>query len=47
MEGFLVTHWADRFTEGMNAMAAMLMRGEVQVKETVVEGFDNMPEALM
>ena len=33
--------------EGVSAMAAMVMKGEVKVQETVVEGFENMPIALM
>ena len=47
VEGFLVGRWADRWMEGVSAMAAMVMKGEVKVHETVVEGFAKMPQAFM
>ena len=47
VEGFLVGRWADRWMEGVSAMAAMVMKGEVKVQETVVEGFAKMPRAFM
>merc|ERR1712106_879343 len=45
VEGFLVGRWADRWMEGVGAMAAMVMKGDVKVQETVVEGFEKMPHA--
>merc|ERR1712106_964534 len=47
VEGFLVVRWADRWMEGVGAMAAMAMKGDVKVQETVVEGFEKMPQAFM
>merc|ERR1740128_583186 len=47
VEGFLVGRWADRWMEGVGAMAAMVMKGDVKVQETVVEGFEKMPHAFM
>merc|ERR1712123_64093 len=32
---------------GVGAMAAMVMKGDVKVQETVVEGFEKMPHAFM
>merc|ERR1712142_1009025 len=47
VEGFLVGRWADRWMEGVSAMAGMVMKGDIKVQETVIEGFEKMPEALM
>merc|ERR1711868_19713 len=47
IEGFLVGRWKSRWVEGIKAMAAWVGSGQIQVKETVVEGFDKMPEAFM
>merc|ERR1712244_150544 len=45
IEGFLVGRWKARWVEGIKAMAAWVISDQVKVKETVVEGFDKMPEA--
>merc|ERR1719331_766735 len=47
IEGFLVGRWKARWVEGIKAMAAWVISDQVKVKETVVEGFDKMPEAFM
>ena len=47
VEGFLVGRWVGRWVEGIKAMASWIGSGQVQVKETVVEGFEKMPEAFM
>ena len=47
IEGFLVGRWKARWVEGIRAMAAWVISGQVQVKETVVEGFEKMPDAFM
>merc|ERR1719153_1615993 len=47
VEGFLVGRWADRWMEGVSAMAGMVMKGDIKIQETVIEGFEKMPEALM
>merc|ERR1719251_130477 len=47
IEGFLVNRWKARWVEGIMAMAAWVISDQVKVKETVVEGFDKMPEAFM
>jgi len=47
IEGFLVGRWKARWVEGIKAMAAWVNSDQVKVKETVVEGFDKMPEAFM
>lgn len=48
VEGFLVGRWAGpRWVEGIKSMAAWVSSGDIKVRETVVEGFDKMPQALM
>merc|ERR1711976_179243 len=47
MEGFLVTRWLDRWEEGIKQMATWVMEGKIQTEETVVEGFERMPDALI
>merc|ERR1712141_668917 len=47
MEGFLVTRWLDRWEEGIKQMATWVMQGKIQTEETVMEGFEKMPDALI
>merc|ERR1711971_821241 len=48
VEGFLVGRWAGpQWVEGIKAMAGWVASGEIKVRETVVDGFDKMPQALM
>merc|ERR1719411_172054 len=48
VEGFLVGRWAGpRWVEGIKAMAGWVAAGDIKVKETTVEGFARMPQALM
>ncbi len=47
MEGFIVTRWLDRWNEALAANAKWIHEGKLKVKETTVEGFDKMPEALI
>jgi len=48
VEGFLVGRWAGpRWVEGIKAMAGWVAGGQIKVKETTVEGFAKMPQALM
>merc|ERR1719312_186061 len=47
IEGFLVGRWKDRWGEGIKALAGWVASGDIKVRETMVEGFDKMPQALM
>jgi len=47
MEGFIVSRWDDRFLEGVKQMAQWIKEGKLKYKETVYEGFENMPKALI
>jgi NADPH:quinone reductase len=46
-EGFIVIQFTDRFPEGVQQMAQWLREGHLKYRETVVEGFENMPRALI
>ena len=46
-EGFIITQFADRFSEGVAQMAQWLKEGRLKYRETVIEGFENMPRALI
>ena len=47
MEGFIVLDYASRFGEAIAYLAQHLAAGDIVAKETVMEGFENMPNALM
>jgi len=46
-EGFIITQFMDRFGEGIPQMAQWLKEGKIKYRETIVEGFENMPRALI
>jgi len=46
-EGFIVSQFADRFPQGVRQMAEWLKEGKVRYRETVINGFENMPRALI
>ena len=47
MEGFIVVDYAARFAEASKALATHLSSGELQHRETILEGFDQLPQALI
>ena len=47
MEGFIVSRWANRWNEGITQMAQWVNEGKIKTQETIVEGFDKMPEAFL
>jgi len=47
IEGFLVGRWINRWGEGIKALAGWVASGDIKVRETMVEGFEKMPQALM
>jgi NADPH:quinone reductase len=46
-EGFIVTRFTERFPQGIAQMADWLKAGKLKYHETVIEGFENMPRALI
>lgn len=47
VEGFLVRDYADRYGEAVGRLAAHIERGDLSYRETVVEGFENAPDAFL
>jgi hypothetical protein len=46
MEGFAVTHFGERFDEAEGELARWYQQGRLNVREHVVQGVENFPEAL-
>ena len=47
MKGFIITDYAARFGEGVINLAQWLVAGKLKYAETVVEGFENTPQAFI
>jgi NADPH-dependent curcumin reductase CurA len=47
MKGFIITDYAARFTEGVTQLAQWLAAGKLKYAETIVEGFENTPQAFI
>jgi NADPH-dependent curcumin reductase CurA len=47
MEGFIVIDYVERFPEAIEALVGHLKSGELRHRETVLQGFDQLPQALM
>ena len=46
MEGFVVFHYAERYAEGMQALAGWTLSGKIKAREDVVEGLETFPDTL-
>ncbi|MEG9462808.1 NADP-dependent oxidoreductase [Bacillus amyloliquefaciens] len=47
MQGFIVSDYADRFSEGAKQLAEWLKDGKLHYEETITEGFNNIPDAFL
>ena len=47
MQGFIVSNYAEKFPEAIQKLAGWLAQGKLQNTETIVEGFDNIPQAFL
>jgi NADPH-dependent curcumin reductase CurA len=47
MKGFIITEYAARFSEGVKQLAEWLAAGKLKNAESVVEGFENTPQAFI
>jgi NADPH-dependent curcumin reductase CurA len=47
MQGFIIRDYAARFAEGVTNLAQWLVTGKLKYAETVVEGFENTPNAFI
>ena len=46
-EGFIIYRWTDRYPEGIAQMAQWIKEGKLKYREEIIEGFENMPLALI
>ena len=47
MQGFIVSNYAEKFPEGIKQLATWLAEGKLKYTETIVEGFENTPQAFI
>jgi NADPH-dependent curcumin reductase CurA len=47
MQGFIVSNYAEKFPVAMKQLSTWLGEGKLAYKETIVEGFDNTPQAFL
>ena len=47
MQGFIVGNYADKFPEGIKHLSQWLSEGKLIYSETIVEGFENIPQAFI
>jgi len=47
MQGMIVFDWKDRYGEAIQGLAGHLAQGKLKYRESIVEGLDNAPRALM
>jgi NADPH:quinone reductase len=47
MQGFIIKVYAPRFSEGVMQLARWLAEGKLKYAETIVEGFENTPQAFI
>lgn len=47
MQGFIVRNYADKFPEAIEHLSAWLKAGKLTYTETIVEGFNHIPEAFI
>jgi NADPH-dependent curcumin reductase CurA len=47
MRGFIITDYSARFAEGVKQLAQWLREGKLKYAESIVEGFENTPQAFI
>jgi NADPH-dependent curcumin reductase CurA len=47
MKGFIITEYAARFAEGVKHLSQWFSAGKLKYAETIVEGFENAPQAFI
>ncbi|ALX49585.1 NADP-dependent oxidoreductase [Lentibacillus amyloliquefaciens] len=47
MQGFIVGNYSERFKEGAKHLGQWLQEGKLTYRETIKEGFENIPEAFL
>lgn len=47
MQGFIVSNYAKKFPEAIQQLSQWLQNGDLKYSETIVDGFDNIPQAFL
>ncbi len=47
LQGFIVSNFSDRFDEAMSELTGWVSNGSLKYTETVIEGFNNLPQAFI
>ena len=47
LQGFIVFDYADKYLEAQMKLAEWIKAGKISIKETIIEGFENIPEAFL
>lgn len=47
LEGFNVRRWTNCWFDGINQIRDWILEGKINVRESVTEGFENMPRAFI
>jgi hypothetical protein len=47
MQGMIVFDWKDRFGEALTGLSRLLAQGKLKYRESIVDGLDNAPRALI
>ncbi|ASZ12944.1 NADP-dependent oxidoreductase [Chitinophaga pendula] len=47
LQGFVVVNYRERYTEVLQELVKLVKAGQLHGKETIVEGFDQLPEAFL
>ncbi len=47
MQGFIIGNFREHFPEGMKQLATWVKEGKLSFRETILKGFDRLPEALL
>jgi NADPH:quinone reductase len=47
LQGFIVSNYSNRFNEGLENLAKWLGEEKLKYTETIISGFDNLPEAFL
>eukprot|EP01061_Rhynchopus_euleeides_P001321 TRINITY_DN10937_c0_g2_i1.p1 TRINITY_DN10937_c0_g2~~TRINITY_DN10937_c0_g2_i1.p1 ORF type:complete len:124 (+),score=61.26 TRINITY_DN10937_c0_g2_i1:2-373(+) len=46
MQGFIVFQWQNEYEEAIKTLAGYVLSGDLEVKETVLHGFSEVPKAM-
>jgi NADPH-dependent curcumin reductase CurA len=47
MQGFIIFNYAEKYPESIEQLSKWLAEGKLTYTETIVEGFDNIPQAFL